>query len=42
MAESYIHTKEAFKVYWEHLTEHGTIVMIFAEEALFMKALLTG
>ena len=42
LAESYIHTREAFDVYLNHLTANGTYALIVQEEPVLARAFVTA
>ena len=42
LAESYIHTREAFQVYLDHLTEEGIYALVVQEEPVLVRAFLTA
>lgn len=42
LAESYIHTQEAFGVYLDHLTDSGIYALIVQEEPVLVRAFLTA
>ncbi len=42
LAESYIHTSEAFAAYWQHLTANGRFALVVQEEPLLWRAVATA
>lgn len=42
LAESYIHTREAFQVYLDHLTDEGIYALVVQEEPVLVRAFLTA
>jgi hypothetical protein len=40
--ESYIHTLEAYRDYWRHLTPNGVFALVLQEEPLLLRSLMTA